>query len=200
MNNPEIVKFITKKENLQIAMEVTDLIEDLKRQTHRDFWVAMNQELTGLIEKEYPGFWIFRKFNLKHLRKDWETAFFDMIVRNHEKHPTLLRFGIGQSSQENNYRLYCGVFKHGTINPMLMNLRGELVSVNLSNNDDWWAGWGYLPVIPNTTDFIFEMYNNKEEFIKESAKAFWEKLTFLRPEVERINLQLLEALEESGQE
>jgi len=87
----------------------------------------------------------------------------------------------------------CGVLKHNIINPDLTNLRGLLVSIDLDRSDEWWAGLGNLPIEPYTTDFIHEMYNNKYEYIKKCASTFWEKFVILRPELERINYQLIEA-------
>jgi len=67
MNNQEILDFIVKKENLQIAMEISTHIEDLKRQTHNDFWLGMNQELVRLFEEQRLDKWTFGKFNMKRL-------------------------------------------------------------------------------------------------------------------------------------
>jgi hypothetical protein len=117
------------------------------------------------------------------------------MVQPSEGNLSLLVFRIGQDSKEKNYRIMCGILKHNTINPDLTSLRGLLVSINLDRSDEWWAGLGNLPIEPYTTDFIFEMYNNKEEFIKKCAGTFWEKFVILRPELERINHLLIEAHE-----
>ncbi|MDO9087296.1 MAG: hypothetical protein Q7U53_13900 [Anaerolineaceae bacterium] len=192
MNNSEILDFITKKENLQIAMEVSKQIDDLKDSTHHDFWVAMNQEIARLVEQNCSGKWVYHKFNLNAHKKPWSFANVRMVQPT-ENILSLLVFRIGQDSKEKNFQILCGVLKHNTINPDLTTLRGLLVSINLDRSDEWWAGLGILPIEPYTPDFIHEMYNNKHEYIKKCASTFWEKFIILRPELERINHQLIEA-------
>jgi len=91
--------------------------------------------------------------------------------------------------------LYCGVTCHNISHADFVILRGLLASEELNNSSEWWVGWGYLPIFPFTVDFIFEMHNNRKEFITNSAQSFWQKFLILRPEVEKINHQLLETNE-----
>jgi hypothetical protein len=191
MKNQEIKDFIAKRENLQLAMEVSDYINELKQETHRVFWEAMNIELMRLLEQEKLDNWVFTRFNMNKLRSDWKDAYISFVQPDKNKPVPLLGFGIGQTSPESNFRLYGGVTKNKVLLGSFVKLRGLLSSVDITKSSDWWVGWDYFPIIPYTTEFIYQVHNNKEEYIKECAQFFWRIFLLLREEVENINLQLI---------
>ncbi len=188
----EIEDFLTRKENLKVALEVADYVEEMKRQTHRDFWDALNHELALRVESELPGRWVYTPFNLRRLRNDWETTYFKMVIPKKDPAPQLLHFGLGQDSRVANFRLYCGVYRHPSVKAITTTLRGLLVSINLANISNDWVGWGHLPITPFTEEFINSVYNHRDEFIQASAQLIWEKFTRLLPEIEAVNQQLLQ--------
>lgn len=192
MNNQEIKDFISKRENLQLAMEVLDILNELKQETHRAFWAAMNIELMRLLELANLEKWVFIKFPLNKLKSDWKDAYINFVQPDKNNPIPCLGFGIGQQSQESNYRLYGGITRNRVSRTDFITLHGLLLSVDLTKSSQWWVGYDDFPYIPYTTEFIYQMHNNKEEYIKECAQFFWKKFLALREEVEKINLQLID--------
>jgi hypothetical protein len=188
----EILDFLTKPENIHVALEVSEYVETLKRQTHHDFWVSMNQMLAVKVESEFRGQWAFQKFPINNLRSDWKIASIRMHVHQ-ESAPPLLSFGVGQDSQEKKYQLFCGVLHHNVEGVSLIGLRGLLVSLELGNTSDYWAGWGNLPVTPFTPEFVSSVHGRRDAFVAEVADMVWERFTRLRSEMEAINQEILRA-------
>lgn len=186
----EILNFLTKDENVGIALEVSQYIENLKRQTHHDFWVSMNQTLAMKLETELRGRWVLQKFPINQLRGDWKTASIQMRT-NQENVPHLPHFQVGQDSQEKNYQLFCGVVQSRVDGVSLTALRGLLVSMGLGFTSEYWAGWGHLPVMAFTPEFISGVHNQRDAYVQKVANMVWERFDRVRPELEAINQELL---------
>jgi hypothetical protein len=66
----EAVQFLSKPENLPVALEVADLIEDVKDRLMLQFWHQLKDKLSGR-ESEFPG-WSLRLDDAVLLNGRWQ--------------------------------------------------------------------------------------------------------------------------------
>jgi hypothetical protein len=186
----EILDFLTQPQNLTLALDITDYIDELKRNTHHVFWQALNNELNSrLMLSDLAGKWLFQQFPVKRLRKDWEKCH---IKPAESVAASQLQFTIGQSVPESNFHLYCGVCWNRPpidfFHPRLTGLSGMVIAEGLTVMEPpVWLGWNYISIIPFTQDFIYGMYNEQQDFVVKAGQTIWELFIKFQPEMETIN-------------
>lgn len=192
--NNEIYKLLIQPENLAMAMEISDYLDEIKYQTHFDIWSGINPALKGfLVESNYAKNWQLRPFKIKSLKKEWGKGYIYPISSNQET--PLLEFAFGQAGKTNSYRLFYGVVftKDSQLKNDLIStrLKGEIISQGLTLTSPNWPGWNYLPQIPYTHEFIVGMTTHKDTYIQNAAKMIWDMFINLAPHLDAVNQSLI---------
>lgn len=188
----EILDYLTQPDNLKLALEMSEHLDELKRKTHQDFWVYMNQDMKRRIAECAPGSqWTFMEFPVRRLRSNWEKSYIVPILRNPST--PYLSLALGQATSDNNFHLMWGVqwnnnsenFEH----PALTQLKGMVIACGASTVElPKWLGWSFLPYIPFTHNYIHQMYSNKVAFIHEISEFIWNAFTKLQPLMDEVNM------------
>jgi len=190
----KVIEYIAQPENLPVALEVADAVQNLRESIHRQFWPFFSEQYQEkLFDSEYTEQWKYFPFPITHLKKEYEISILSPI-RPKEQDSSALLFIFGQGSRENHYRLLMGVAWNGVIgdpnHPALNNLKRQLISQQLTTSWEWWPGWKYLDYSLGSGEFMLKFYHTPKEVVTELAEEFWQLFLELRPTIESINQEL----------
>lgn len=193
----KVLDYIAQPENLPVALEVAEAVQQLREMIHKRFWpLFAHQVQVRLLGSEYADRWKYVPFPEKRLKKEWEVSYFIPIRPKGTESP-LLRVMFGQGGRGGHYRLVTGVGwwakKPPEPNhPALKDLKKELVSRNLTNAWDWWPGWKVLPYALGGGEFMVKFYHTPNELVDELAEEYWQLFLDLLSVIEPINQALME--------
>ena len=105
-----IFSFLTQPENLTVALEVADHVEQLKRQMHQSYLV-LSSTLAWMSKsnnRNMPRLWSYLPHPARAYRKDWAKSSIAPILINNQPVPQLV-IVLGQSTLQSAYRLFWGV-------------------------------------------------------------------------------------------
>jgi hypothetical protein len=146
----EAVNFLAKPENLEIALDVADLIEDVKNGLIKQFWEA----LADRISKAQAGLlgWTLKVDPYEVLAKPSSYAGLDLVPEITSLNSPYLKLRVERNA---GHQIYQGVCWSQEMKPpdklfgdtpqigqISNNLR--LLSDQYSRPDNWWIGWKYL--------------------------------------------------------
>lgn len=193
----DILNYLTQPENLALALEISDHVDELKRQTHYDFWIAFNHEIqTRLSESDLHTQWAYQPFDVERMRTDWNQAYMQPVLRDDPV--SFLQFAVGQASSKNNFSLMWGVLWNKTPENYpslsLANLKSTILANKMTIMDaaPRWLGWNYLPYTPFTYSFIHRMHSERESFVGEVVETVWKAFQEMQADMHRINQSVLQ--------
>lgn len=147
----EAIKFLSEPANLDVALEVAELIEEVKSELLLDFWHALKSEV-GESQTEMPG-WSLRLDGDKDLLKP-NYAGLGWLPGAKPEGGRYLRVRIEQEGyqifqgicwndktrKDTSEKLSEAIPQIGGIKSRLRDLPGEYNT----NPNDWWLGWKWL--------------------------------------------------------
>jgi hypothetical protein len=198
MSTPKpIFDFLTRPENLQVALEVSDYVQKLLEENHQKFWQLANAEVENLLDASpLSEKWAWEKFPLNRLRTTWQKAY--LVPKTQVVSASFLRFAIGQASKKSGFRPFYGVswnkppddFEH----PRLTKLTGMTVAQGITILEPpRWIRWDYLAPSLTLPENIRRMQEEPETIVKEVIQKFWHTFTILEPEMDAVNRTIREA-------
>lgn len=190
--NKAVFDFLVQQDNLAVAMEMSEYVEQLQLDMHKRFWstynVYMDQKIKG---NKDASLWKFSPYQTRRIRKDWEKSriVFNSPNNNNQSH---LQLVFAQSNKESNYCLYWGVCWNKPPekfnSPALTTLAAELVSRNITITEPpKWIYWGNYKYKIYEADFLIRCYLQIDELIEEIVGDVWTLFSDLRPLMEKIN-------------
>ncbi|MGD0008400.1 MAG: hypothetical protein ABSE93_07650 [Terriglobia bacterium] len=147
----EAIKFLSEPANLDVALEVAELIEDVKSKFLLDFWHALKSRVSES-QSELPG-WSLRLAGDEELLKPSYAGLEWLPGATHED-GRYLRVRIEQdgyqifqgicwnkkTGKDTSEKLSGAIAQIGGIRSRLRDLAGEYNT----NPNDWWLGWKWL--------------------------------------------------------
>ena len=187
----EIFEYLTQPENLPIALEIADYVEQLKHKLHRKFWTTFNPRMEQRLKiSEYNSTWVFHPHPARRYRTEWGKSYIAPAGKNY-KSISQLRVAFGQGSRSNDYRFFWGANwikePENFDNPAMTKLKAELIARDINIVEKHWPGWGRYKYSPYDSQFMIRMYRDTEELIAEIVEDVWKLFTDLRPIIEEIN-------------
>lgn len=192
----KVLDYIAQPENLPVALEVADAVQQLKEMIHKRFWPLFTQKTQLLLlNSDYSEHWKYVPFPENRLKKEYEVSNI-MPVQPKGTESPILRVMFGQGGRNNDYRFVTGVVWGRKIpepnHPALKDFKKELVSRKLTGAWDWWPGWKYLPYALVGGEFMVKFYHAPNELVDELAEEYWQLFLDLLPVIEPINQALME--------
>ena len=189
-----VFDFITKSENLSVALEVANYVERLKDTLHPLFWEMFNSKIMGrIVDSGFSNSWKYKiKLSAKAYKSGWTYNEF-LPIRERDSDTPFLFMRFGQGSSETNYRLRWGVrwtkaptsFMH----PALTTLTSTLISLGLEevHEDNNIIKWGFYNQEIYSLEFLTEMYNHPDEWVDKIVSDVWQSFLDIVPLMETIN-------------
>lgn len=188
----EILAFLGKPENLEIALEVSDYMTEFREKAHKQFWVMFTQNFQErLVKSNYHGKWRFQPLPSDKYSTQLGKCY---LIPNQagKMDKPLLKFAIGQGNRPNFYQLYRGVCWIGEApkqpDHYLIELQNLLKEKGLTQTDSNWPGYDVTPYHVQSNNFIMQFKQNPEKKINQIANDFWSLFEDLRPLLEEINI------------
>lgn len=189
----EVMQFLSRPENLPIALEVAVYVEQIKSALHEKFWnelaINLRQRLNTSAFQEH-----WRVDAPEDVTKPYAKCVF------HPKGPTApspIRIGIEQNTRQGNYALYYGMHwahqkpaKADQIEAVEI-LRQELLAQGFVKESNWWLGWQWLNVQVYSAPVLQGMSADSAAFVDTFAEKIWETFLQFRPLAEEVNAKLI---------
>jgi len=143
MNYEEaVLDFLSKEENLPIALEVSDRIEQLKIRLHEEFWFTFRNALQDALAKsQRANDWQVRMTDRDGLLKDYAKCW--LVPRSFRQGQRYLRLALEQGARSLDYPLYYGVHWNRALKTELnVEEIGALADKLKRDSDQIVGGWG----------------------------------------------------------
>ena len=192
----DIFEYLAAPENLPVALEISDYVEQLKHNIHWRFWTTYNPRMEQkLTTSEFGSDWVYHPHPARRYRTAWGKSYIAPEGET-DKIPQL-RVAFGQGSQASNFNFFWGAnwnkqpqdFDH----PSMTKLKSELVARDMNIVERDWPGWGKYKYSAFDVEFMIRMYQESETLISEIVEDFWQFFTELRPILDEINISLKNA-------
>ena len=191
----EIFNFLAKSENLNVALEIVDYVEQLKLEMHKQFWTTFNDRMGRIVkDSEYASSWRYHPYPTRRILKDWEKTLIEPVIEKSSGR-SFLYMTFGQGQPDDGYKLFWGVRwstpPEGFDNTSLSALRGELRAHRITNGEPPnWIYWGYCDYRIYDAEFLIRMHNDQENFFDEIREKVWNLFVDIRPLLEKINQEV----------
>jgi hypothetical protein len=199
--DPEILNFLSEKENIEMALKLIQYVDELKNETYVRFWRDVHTKLDTKIRKSpLEGTWsINPTYQGKAFTKDKKkiTEIFLLPITSSKEKKSKLGISIGDDVEDYDYRFYYDIhwrdynrpskFQHPameTIRQIVVRDGGECYDEPI---DLAWKGLG-LKLF--SSDFLFRMNHDHDQFIDELVGNFWAFFLKVKPSIEEINIAI----------
>jgi hypothetical protein len=196
MNSHEqIVEFLLKPENLPVALEVTQQVQNLRRHTHETLWKEVQTALTDrLAASQLSGRWIITSQN------NFDVAYKCIEIKLRSvpasSKVNYLEACLEQGTPAENYQLYYGLvwaLEEGSVPPgtafRTLLEKSKSLGVSDDNRNSWWTMKCFLNVFPRSDEFLMK-YN--PVFIEELAEQVWGYFERVEPDLYQLNQELFQ--------
>ena len=192
LSDDTVFEFLTRSENLPVALEVANYVDRLKKSLHEQFWVISNSQIKFQLEvSEYKSKWKY-KTDLRGnaYRERYGNNRFEPILAQGSKQPHLYMF-FGHTNEERHFQLYWGV--HWSKKPedydhsALITLTSELVRRNMKSQWSRSVRFGYMDRAIYSPEFLINMFNQPDEWVGEISNDVWRLFLDIQPLLETIN-------------
>ena len=187
-----VFEFITKSENLSIALEVANYVERLKDTLHPLFWETFNSNIKGkLNDSGLSKSWYYKiRLSSKAYRATWTNNEF-LPIREKDSDTPFLFMSFGQSSPDYNYRLRWGVrwpkAPLNFIHPALTTLSHKLITFGIDETPENVVRRGFYDKEIYSPKFLMKMYNQPDEWVENIVSDIWQKFLDIVDLMETIN-------------
>ncbi|HIP73425.1 MAG TPA: hypothetical protein EYH05_18765 [Anaerolineae bacterium] len=196
MFNDPILDFIARPENLELALEVSDYVKEIKKKYHKLFWQQAYQELNERIKNNaYDSSWIVTPVSENKLFSTYTGCSIRTHASlNHSNH-SWLRASLSQANKNSQFRLYYGFQWTEKAKEKISGLdiirtmADELAKAGFKD-DSWWLGWKWLSYHIYSKTFLVRMSQNPSLLVKEVIDPFWSEFEKRRVQIETVNQAL----------
>ena len=132
----DIFEYLATPENLPVALEIADYVEQLKHNLHRKFWTTFNPRMEQRLKtSEYGSDWVYHPHPARRYRTEWGKSYIAPADENDKKTPQL-SVAFGQGSRSNDYRFFWGANWNkepdNFDNPAMTKLKAELIARDMN--------------------------------------------------------------------
>lgn len=171
-----VLEFLAREENLPIALEIADLVEQLKPWLHQEFWFAFRDRLQDLlVQSEWANSWVVQMTDRSGFLSNYAACFLVPSPDSRGRH--YLRVALQQSTPRESYRLCYGTLwnMRSSTRPnfeRVTDLVQELQQQGFQSND-LWLGYRYLDHYLESRDFMLRMATDRQDYIEGLFQTLW---------------------------
>jgi hypothetical protein len=191
-----IFEFLSKPENLTIALEVAKYADTLRKRLHESFWEEITRALqTRMGASSFTDRWLVSTLG------DFDKAYASRNIYLKTIPETFtgstLSVCLMQSAPSGKYRLYYGLVWSKTRSAPLSDSYSKLLQRSRENGFSekgqvpWWPACTYLEIYPGTDEFTLEYGVNRAEFIDRLAERVWAYFVNIEAELYQFNQDML---------
>jgi hypothetical protein len=190
MTDQAFLDFISKDDNLDIALDVMKKLSSFMSDMHKRFWNLFNESMKNrLMNSPYNNAWKYAGHPAKASKKGWATTYF---LPKETQRTVFLKTAIGQETDWNDYQLYWGVRwnetqKENIDQYILIELRNYLSAKGMTQSNIRWVGWNELTYHIYSPVFLRRIYLNPNELIEELTALYWDFFVEVEPLISAIN-------------
>lgn len=191
----EILTFLSKPENIEISLEISEYVEKIKPYLLEKFWLTFANTLRSrLNQSDYYDTWEIMDSFHNGILQSYTTCSISPFVPGMEK-INLLSVSLQHSTPQKSYSLHYGI--GWTKNPVREKNLGveELYKVlpsNQQSNTDWWPSITYTHYSIYGKEGLIRLATNPDDFVAEIADLVWDFFVRLEPTLSNINHQLIQ--------
>jgi hypothetical protein len=189
----EALDLISRPENIAAALEISRLVEALKPQFQKDFWMGLTAKIESMLqETELAASW--QVVVSEHYDAKWGG----LVVKPKEVMPNqrYIRVKLQQQEKQRDYPLIYGMvydreFPQWKQIPELNELGTSLQNQGFGERDIWWLGYKYTDYSIWKHDFMMRMGGTEREaFIEEMANLLLNLLSYNLGAINAVNAAL----------
>jgi hypothetical protein len=172
-----VLEFLFTEENLPIALEVSKLVEQLRKEVHVEFWLAFRDALEETLSRsECVDSWETWMTAKDQLLADWASC--KLTPQRVSTDQLFIRPCLQQGSSRYDYYLHYGLVwnqpvkgDHGI--DQVADLVSRLSASGFSTREDWWVGSKNLDYCLGSDAFLLRMAMDREGFVDELVQTLW---------------------------
>ena len=193
----QIVEFLSKPENLSIAVEVSKNMEALRKKFHKSFWEDITEALKIWIkDSNYSDRWFVECEDEYDL--DYKSCMISIknIPKNYEG--LYLSLSLTQDPQRYKYRLHYGlVWNKECKTTPISNFYKQIINKSneagfpASKGNIWWPTLSFLDIYLRSDEFLLQYGLGKAEFLNGLSERIWAYFEVIEPELYQFNKELI---------
>jgi len=157
MNSQEpIFDYLVQPDNLSVALEIANYVDQLKHDMHKQFWSLYNPRMGQQLKlSSFTDAWRYLAHPASRYRSGWGTSFIGPTIEDNDK--KVLRFAFGQAGRNSGFRLFWGA--EWTTEPenfdqsAMASLRSVLITNNLTTVEKTRLGGAGISTDPTKRNF-----------------------------------------------
>lgn len=177
-----VIQMLVTKENLETALEISDILNQWKPRIHRTFWSEMHASLSKrlTLADPHPEWRVQLGNDISKFDQDWFSCAIVPLNLNTGQH--FFRVMIQQGRPNQQFLLHYGcVRSHPSRLKDELGIRevssmiAQLESEGFRNDGSWWPGMEYLQVALMKTDTLLRLASDadREALIEELTDKVW---------------------------
>ena len=195
--NKPILDFLAETENLSLAFEISEYLDELKANLHISFWGAFNKKMHTRFSEFENLNWRFIEIPRKSFRSQWKYSFIAPLHKPQAQPFVQLFFA--QTNRDGKYTLLRGIswsswnkVPEGWTHPALETLHSRAISLGMTGKGNQWIRFRDYPYQLEGLAFMQEMTKDMEAAVDKVFDDLWNSFIELRPLMEEINQAISE--------
>jgi hypothetical protein len=190
-----IVEFLSKPENISIALEISEYVERLKSYLLEKFWYRYADRLKyRLSQSNYKDRWEVTENYRGGIIKSYTRCSISPIDAN-ILNMNLLMVCLEHTNSAQAYKFTSGIRwtkeASATGNPLLAEIAPKLRAYHLDEYD-WWPGHRFLNFQGYGKDFLVMIGTSPDDFVNGVVNEIWDFFVELEPDLSATNKKLIQ--------
>ena len=189
-----VVDFLSKRQNLVLALEIVDQLELVKDKFQIEFWLALGEAMKTRLKRAKSKQWEIEMPDEADLCANWVgCSLYPLTVSDDQYY---LGVGFQQVTPDSGgYHFRYGIWwcdevsKKAAAVKQARTLIDKLAKEGFKSNN-WWIGRKDTKLVPRGKDFMLRMVTNKQALVDEMAQLLWELFQDNCASIEAANLAL----------
>ncbi len=191
----KILEFLAQPENLPVAMQVADYVQQLREKTHQDFWSMFSDEAIARLESsEYIDDWKIISPPPDRWDKSWERIHLRPRNLPSSDRP-ILSVTLEQGTPNFDFVLYYGArWEPEGIKDYASKSHDSLIQkleeMQITQSNNIWTRWNYMGYKARGGQFIMRMTKDPDSLVDEILDKYWKLFQEVQELVWTVNQEL----------
>jgi len=185
-----ICDFLARKENLAMALEISDHIDAVMQRLGNSFWEGVRANLQRRLEDRA----LHDRWQQELHKKEDGTLLGTVLCPKMAKDSTnVFRYQFAEEEGRSRYHLYQGIRLPPAVPQVaekaVADLRQSLLEEGYRKTKGW-MGWKYIRDFASVNEFVLAIAEKGDAFASGTAETFWDFFDATRAQVEKMNASL----------
>ncbi len=186
-----VLDFLSEKENLRVALEIAERIEEVKRKLDLDFWIALRDFLdSALTSSTGLNGWVVELDKEILNNPVTNCAGISLAPKAQKDQATYLY----PRMEVESWHIFFGTKWKREIKEQIsleevVDLRKGLENSNFKQSA-WWLGWKWTDYYLRNNDFLLRAASEKQGLAQEAGNILWSLFVEFLPGIEKANKAL----------